>query len=79
MGPPEQDSVRTKTIKDVAKRVAHLERRRYKDEKEALKKEIKQLKQRDKLIRKKRATSVEQQELRTVDKEYYDTSAMHFM
>ena len=41
LGPQEEESERTKTIKDVVKRVAHLEKKRYKDEKEALKKEIK--------------------------------------
>ena len=32
----------------MAKRVAHLERKRYRDEREALKKEIKHLKMKDK-------------------------------
>ena len=40
----EEESERTKTIKDVERRVAHLERRRHKEETEALKKEIKHLK-----------------------------------
>lgn len=43
----------------MAKRVAHLERKRYRDEREALKKEIKHLKMKDKQRRRKRAASLE--------------------
>ena len=41
------ESERTRTIKDVQRRVAQLERRRYKEEKDALKREIKELKKKD--------------------------------
>jgi hypothetical protein len=41
------ESERTWTIKDVQRRVAQLERRRYKEEKDALKREIKELKKKD--------------------------------